>query len=183
MSLKHGLLGLLNYGPMTGYDLDKAFKESLGYFWQAQTSQIYRELAGMEKLGWLSSELVLQTEKPNKKLYALTTPGKDELRRWLLSDSVEDDIRVRDPFLVKLFFSGEIGADESAATLKKYRACCESALAAMGATKATIAERGAGMADRRKPVYWGATASFGYRYYEMCIAWADEVLGRVEEME
>ena len=26
MSLKHGLLGLLNYGSMTGYELDKAFK-------------------------------------------------------------------------------------------------------------------------------------------------------------
>ena len=44
VSLKHGLLGLLNYQPMTGYELDKEFKESLAYFWQAKPQQIYREL-------------------------------------------------------------------------------------------------------------------------------------------
>ena len=54
MSLKHGLLGLLNYGNMTGYDIDRTFKDSLFLFWQAQTSQIYRELNTMEKLGWLT---------------------------------------------------------------------------------------------------------------------------------
>ncbi len=31
MSLKHGLLGLLNYGNMTGYDIDRTFKDSLFY--------------------------------------------------------------------------------------------------------------------------------------------------------
>ena len=41
--LKHGILGLLNYGSMTGYEINKAFKDSLSYFWNAQTSQIYRE--------------------------------------------------------------------------------------------------------------------------------------------
>lgn len=35
MSLKHGLLGLLNYGNMTGYDIDRTFKDSLFLFWQA----------------------------------------------------------------------------------------------------------------------------------------------------
>jgi len=44
MALKHGLLGLLNYKSETGYDLDKLFKQSLNFFWKAQTSQIYREL-------------------------------------------------------------------------------------------------------------------------------------------
>ena len=37
MSLKHGLLGLLNYGSMTGYELDKIFRDSLSFFWQAKT--------------------------------------------------------------------------------------------------------------------------------------------------
>ena len=39
--LKHGILGLLNYGSMTGYEINKIFKDSLNYFWDAQTSQIY----------------------------------------------------------------------------------------------------------------------------------------------
>ncbi len=50
MALKQGLLGLLNYGEMTGYELAKAFNDSLSFFWQAQTSQIYRELNQLEGL-------------------------------------------------------------------------------------------------------------------------------------
>ena len=56
MSLKHGLLGLLNYGSMTGYELNKVFRDSLSFFWQAKTSQIYRELDAMERCGWLTSD-------------------------------------------------------------------------------------------------------------------------------
>ena len=36
--LKHGILGLLSYGSMTGYDITRTFKDSLSYFWSAQTS-------------------------------------------------------------------------------------------------------------------------------------------------
>ena len=52
--LKHGILGLLNYGSMTGYDIMLTFRNSLNYFWNAQTSQIYRELQTMKKNGWVS---------------------------------------------------------------------------------------------------------------------------------
>ena len=98
MSLKHGLLGLLNYGNMTGYDIDRTFKDSLFLFWQAQTSQIYRELNTMEKLGWLTSEIVIQTDKPNKKLYSITGAGKQELSNWLNENSLDNEFRSRSTF-------------------------------------------------------------------------------------
>lgn len=47
--LKHGILGLLNYGDMTGYEIREAFESSLKFFWPAQTSQIYSELIVLEK--------------------------------------------------------------------------------------------------------------------------------------
>ena len=50
--LKHGILGLLNYGSMTGYEINRTFKDSLSYFWNAQTSQIYRELQTLKKNGY-----------------------------------------------------------------------------------------------------------------------------------
>lgn len=83
MSLKHGLLGLLNYGSMTGYELDKIFRDSLSFFWQAKTSQIYRELDTMECHGWLTSERIIQNDKPNKRVYTITDSGKEELGNWL----------------------------------------------------------------------------------------------------
>ena len=107
MSLKHGLLGLLSYGSMTGYELDKTFKDSLFLFWKAQTSQIYRELNGMEHSGWLTSEIVYQTDKPNKKLYSLTESGRKELHDWLSENNLDNEFQTRSTFLMKLFFSGE----------------------------------------------------------------------------
>ena len=62
MALKQGLLGLLNYGEMTGYELAKVFNDSLSFFWQAQTSQIYRELNQLEAEGLLHSGLKSRTE-------------------------------------------------------------------------------------------------------------------------
>ena len=52
--LKHGILGLLNYGDMTGYEIREIFNKSLNFFWQAQSSQIYRELRTLEKNGWIA---------------------------------------------------------------------------------------------------------------------------------
>ncbi len=179
MSLKHGILGLLNYGPTTGYELDKSFKGTLNFFWQAQTSQIYRELSTMEKQGWVYSEVIIQSDKPNKKLYALTEDGKVELNRWLRQNSIEEDIRVRDPFLVKLFFSGEVDATTNIETMNQFKQCCQYALEKI---EESIKQCDEASKVDKKAFYWGMTASFGYYYYEMCIRWADDTILKMEEL-
>ncbi len=51
MSLGFGILGFLNYAPMSGYDLAKAFESSLQFFWHAQKNYIYLELKKLEQKG------------------------------------------------------------------------------------------------------------------------------------
>ncbi|MDH8678736.1 PadR family transcriptional regulator [Fusibacter bizertensis] len=179
MSLKHGILGLLNYGPTTGYELDKSFKGTLNFFWQAQTSQIYRELSTMEKQGWVTSEMIIQSDKPNKKLFSLTESGKEELNRWLMHDSIKEDIRVKDPFLVKLFFSGEVDASTNIETMKQFVKCCHYAFEKI---KESIKQCEEASEADKKAIYWGMTASFGYYYYEMCIRWAEDTILKMEEL-
>lgn len=60
--LKHGILGLINYHEMTGYEIMQAFRDSLNYFWKAQTSQIYRELQNLEQKNWVAKLLFLSRE-------------------------------------------------------------------------------------------------------------------------
>ena len=79
MPLKHAILGLLNYADMTGYDIDRYFKSSIAFFWYAQTSQIYKELNTLMKHHWVDSEIVYQSDKPNKKVFHITEEGKVEL--------------------------------------------------------------------------------------------------------
>ena len=73
--LKQGILGLLNYGNMTGYEIKTIFQQSLNYFWTVQTSQIYRELQSLEKVGWVTSTHVTQKGKPDKKVFSITNDG------------------------------------------------------------------------------------------------------------
>lgn len=182
MSLKHGLLGLLNYGEMTGYELDKTFKESLFLFWQAQTSQVYRELNGMEKLGWLTSEIVFQTDKPNKKLYSITETGKQELQNWLAESSLENEFKTRSTFLMKLFFSGEKDSQENIAMLKEYKAKCLEELADLDKANGSIENYQQSETETTDGIYWRLTTRFGALHIKACYDFAEEAIKTLEDL-
>ena len=58
MILDHAVLGLLNWRPLTGYELKKNFDSSIQHFWTADQSHIYRVLSRLSKNGYVTSELV-----------------------------------------------------------------------------------------------------------------------------
>ena len=49
MSIKHGLLALLERGPMYGYQLRAAFEESTGGTWPLNIGQVYTTLGRLER--------------------------------------------------------------------------------------------------------------------------------------
>jgi len=93
----------------------KEFDESLAYFWHASPQQIYKELDAMEKSGWLVSERIMQTEKPNKRVYSIAPKGKEALVDWVSKpdDGVNKFMQGKNPFLMRLAFAGE-GSDANA---------------------------------------------------------------------
>ena len=117
MSLQHAVLGFLNRGAYTGYDLKRLFAASVRQFWSAQQTQIYQTLADLERRGWASMKLVRQDDRPNRKEYTITEEGRAELRSWLGQPRAEPPIR--SPFLVQIFFSGELEDDEVLAVLEE----------------------------------------------------------------
>lgn len=183
MSLKHGILGLLNYGAMTGYELDKVFKASLGFFWQAKTSQIYRELDGMEQNGWLTSQRVIQTEKPNKRIYTITDSGKSELAQWLLlpEADIAHAMHVKSGFLMRVFFGGETSMDQSLDMLRAYRAQCVECRKQLAAAHGASAEYGVEVGDDVKTRFWALSILYGESYYDAGIHWADRAIAILEE--
>jgi PadR family transcriptional regulator AphA len=56
MSLEYSILGFLSYKPFSGYDLKKAFDNSVRHFWYADQSQIYRTLARLTEQGYVEME-------------------------------------------------------------------------------------------------------------------------------
>ena len=110
MSLKHALLGFLYYAPMSGYDLKKACDRSLGHFWPADQSQIYRTLSQLTTDDFVEKEVFERQNKLDRKVYYITEDGRDELHRWLRTPL--KIFEPRNPFLMQLFFGGVVPDDE-----------------------------------------------------------------------
>jgi DNA-binding PadR family transcriptional regulator len=100
MALRETILTVLTRGKMTGYEIAKDFDEVLYYFWQASHQQVYRELGRLEAEGCVTHEVVVQSGRPNKKVYSITGKGREELRHWV--SSVTPLPRQRYDLLVKL---------------------------------------------------------------------------------
>ncbi len=179
MSLSHGILGFLSYGSMTGYDLAKAFNSSVKFFWYAQNSHIYLELNKLEKKQYITCEHIIQTDKPNKKLYSITDLGKREFLTWLSQNTNEVE-KGKNTFLLKIFFSGNKTPSESIAMLKDFSDDCKEYLESMSGIPQNIDNYGKDM-DSYQVLYWQFTADFGLRYIKLCIDWANECIKILEE--
>jgi DNA-binding PadR family transcriptional regulator len=107
MSLSHALMTSLLEKSSSGYDLARRFDKSIGFFWRATHQQIYRELARMEKAGWISSEAAPDGGRTRKRIYQVLDAGRSELERWVLEPAPLVD--VRDELMVRLRADAAIG--------------------------------------------------------------------------
>ncbi len=93
MALEHALLVALSEQPAAGLDLARRFERSIGFFWHATHQQIYRVLARMDADGWVEVEHVEQTDRPTKKVYAVSEPGRMALAEWLAAPTPMEPLR------------------------------------------------------------------------------------------
>jgi len=176
MSLKHGLLGLLGSEPQTGYSLAKEFKGSIGNFWQAKTSQIYRELDDMQRKGWLTSERVIQEDKPNKRVYSVTAEGWAEFLNWLAlpGDDIKNAMFVKNAFLMRLFFAGEGKREDALKMLEDYREMCAGRVKAMEAAVTMLESFKEQFPEHA--VYWQLTAIHGEIMNKARFEWVEKAI-------
>ena len=174
--LKHGILGLLSYGSKTGWDVAQLFKKTLNYFWNAQTSQVYRELATLEKNGWAQSS---HEEASTKKTYTITEAGKAELERWLSEGGFK--LQVNKPLLMKVFFLDALPSAARGEFLKAARSECSRYLASLTPVKDQIASDKAGEGGRA--LFWRMTEEYGRRNLAMTIEWLDDCIAILEESD
>lgn len=180
MSLSHGLLGLLNYAPMSGYDLKKLFEESINFFWSAQTSQIYRELKSLEAAGHVQSSVEPSHSGPNKRVYRITESGRRRLKEWLVNVSDEIGEDNRNEFLLRIFLSSNMGIDALQrileARLAKYRRDIQR-LESLGAVVEKYRDKFD--VDAQMP-FWSIAISRGFHDVGSHIHWAEESLKAIQ---
>jgi DNA-binding PadR family transcriptional regulator len=117
MSLKHAILGFLSIKPMTGYDLKKAFDQSIQFFWPANQSQIYRTLADLKAEGLVEQEVIAREDRLDMKVYRISDNGQDELHEWLSNPLPHQDYR--EAFLIQLYFGSKLDDSEVIPLLKQ----------------------------------------------------------------
>jgi DNA-binding PadR family transcriptional regulator len=98
MSVKHGLLALLERGPMHGYQLRVAFEESTGGTWPLNIGQVYTTLSRLERDGLVRP---LPANDAGQRPYAITDAGRADLAAWFTTPVRRAD-RPRDELAIKL---------------------------------------------------------------------------------
>ncbi|MDX6314687.1 MAG: hypothetical protein QOF84_2383 [Streptomyces sp.] len=98
MSIRHGLLALLDRGPRYGYQLRTEFESRTGATWPLNVGQVYTTLARLER-----DSLVVPAGEDDSghALYAITDAGRTELREWF-ARPVDRKSPPRDELAIKL---------------------------------------------------------------------------------
>ncbi|MGY1839538.1 MULTISPECIES: PadR family transcriptional regulator [unclassified Modestobacter] len=99
MSIRHGLLALLERGPSHGYQLRAQFDSATGATWPLNVGQVYTTLDRLERDG-----LVDQDGAPDgdgRIAYRITDAGRAEVRAWFGSP-VGSRTAPRDELAIKL---------------------------------------------------------------------------------
>ncbi len=175
--LKHGIMGLLSYGDMTGYEIMQVFRDSLNFFWNANTSQIYRDLQTLKKAGYVTAREVPQKGRPDKKEFSITDAGRDELKSWLREYSCGT---ANLPLLMKVFFLGEITKKENLERFRQMKSESENSIKALEKVKNIIAVYKERVENPDASLYWKMTLDYGIRYMNMINEWCDTCIAELE---
>jgi DNA-binding PadR family transcriptional regulator len=102
MDVKFPVLGFLMEAEMTGYDLKRLFRNSVGFFYRASDGSLYPALRKL-----LTDGLVrMRTERRGRrtrKVYSITPLGRERFLRMLTEPS--PPVFVHDEAMVKVYFA------------------------------------------------------------------------------
>jgi DNA-binding PadR family transcriptional regulator len=108
MSIRYGLLALLEAGPKYGYQLRGEFEHTTGGTWPLNVGQVYSTLSRLERDGLVAG---VGSDENGRVRYQLTEAGDAGLRQWL-STPVGREARPRDELAIKLALALTVrGAD------------------------------------------------------------------------
>jgi PadR family transcriptional regulator, regulatory protein AphA len=181
MSLEHAVLGFLQYGPSSGYDLKSLFDLSVQHFWPADQSQLYRTLARLADRGWATMTVVEQEDRPDRKVYHITPTGGEELARWLATPVAGRG--GRSAALVQVFFAGQLPDEDILAMFRRAadRMRAEHEHLHKLPAQCGVFEKLA--ASPREMYCWMLTLECGIRQSEAHLAWLESVIARIEAGE
>ena len=164
-------LGLLAQQPGSGYDLLKTFEKSMANVWPATQSQLYGELNKLADAGLIE---VTDIGPRGRKEYRITSAGRTELQRWVMSP--EDDPPFRDASLLRVFLLGEIDPQQARRHMVAVAEHADSEVKRLQALSDSI-----DWADGDSLFFGRAALEYGLRRYAMEAEWARWVVTEIDK--
>jgi DNA-binding PadR family transcriptional regulator len=138
MSVRYGLLALLEREPMHGYQLRVEFERSTGLTWPLNIGQVYTTLSRLSRDG-LVEETDLARE-PGKVVYRLTEAGRAELATWFATPVAPVE-HPRDELAIKVALALHTPGVDVPAVLQTQRTAALRKLRELTRLKAEAAEK------------------------------------------
>src|SRR3954447_6514157 len=136
MTVRLGLLALLDEQPMYGYQLHSTFKERTGDTWPLNIGQVYTTLSRLERDGLVEAA---GDDGDGHQIYALTVAGRTELERWFETPVARAD-RPRDELAIKLAVAFSVSDVDVREVLQTQRAATLRDLQELTRQKRLVAE-------------------------------------------
>lgn len=170
--MAHVILGLLMLWPQSLYELTKSFESGVSLFYSSSTGSIKRAIDRLLADGHIAIESEGGTR--GKRIYAITSEGRDEFRRWMLEDSPTGDPETA--LLARTYFLGLVTPDERLIIAANLRARIRAGLADLEAVEVQLAA--VVVPDQLASVaqYQLATLRYGLASHRTALAWAEEHL-------
>lgn len=111
------ILGVLSFGPYSGYGIKAFVDNSIRFFWAASFGSIYPELKRLEAMGLISATDDAAGGR-RRTVYALTAAGTARLREWVTADE-QLAYELRDEGLLKLFVASNVVPGDEAAVVRQ----------------------------------------------------------------
>jgi DNA-binding PadR family transcriptional regulator len=166
------VLGLLSFGPRSGYELKNAAEAGVGYVWTAAKSHVYGVLPRLVEGGFATTRRVTQERRPDKQVYRITRKGQRAFQAWL--EAPVEERGARSPFLLKVFFGGLMSKDALVAHIERKRSEVVRELEDYRDIDRRIR-------DEPESYFGYVTLRWGLAQTRAWIRWADEILRELEE--
>ena len=117
MSVRFGLLALLDEAPSHGYNLKTSFERRTGGSWALNIGQVYTTIQRLERDGLVES---IGGADDDRRAYRITPAGREQLAAWFDSPVVAE-APARDELTIKVLLAVAAGNVDVTALLQRQR--------------------------------------------------------------
>ena len=170
-------MGVLAFGPSSGYEIRKLLSETTAHFWKESYGQIYPSLDRLLGKGMIEVEERKGEGRPSTR-YRLSPGGHEALHSWI-RDSHNILRPGRNELLLKLFFARREDAPYLIGQVEKY---LEDTIRIAGVYRvfADDPDDDGIPYDSRRLI--GATVDYGVQAAEMQIGWCKKTIALLRDL-